>query len=465
MTSVAEDRRRSRKSAPVKNAIFLGAINKERSRINLLVGQSHTDNLSHDHRENEREVRISCQIDRSERSRRSSTQKVGTTTPFRMSTPVRNCEATPRYRTRHRSKEESCDHNRSRSILTSIGSRRKFHPDYDPLIEIRRAQERLDRYRTQGDWKIDMLLSDDADEDLNRYEEKLRRRLAERGEAQQSIELERRQMELLRRQKDIDMGKVTERYAEYVLSIPKPERQKFHPRTPNKFRKVSRRAWDGMIRKWRKHLHNFDDLNFEDTWRSLSTDLSGNFSGSSWVLESATSSDTENVNPEEYHIPLAINNQPLSRTFQSPRDLTASPTIKISYSCNQYRKFDEDEDTLQANPGHHKEEHFPTIVLKEEEEDTLTGLTSTHDDRRITRRSKTFSGPSADVLHSGLTNDMQSLAAVGQKRSSGHIDQSSVGKRPVNIQSFTDFPHLTSSNDGVASPNKRSKRIGTKHEA
>lgn len=67
-------------------------------------------------------------------------------------------------------------------------------------------------------------------------------------------------MELLRRQKDIDMGKVTERYAEYVLSIPKPERQKYHPRTPNKFRKVSRRAWDGMIRKWRKHLHNFDNL-------------------------------------------------------------------------------------------------------------------------------------------------------------------------------------------------------------
>lgn len=74
------------------------------------------------------------------------------------------------------------------------------------------------------------------------------------------IELERRQMELLRRQKDIDLGKVTERYAEYVLSVPKPVRERYHPRTPNKFRKVSRRAWDGMIKKWRKHLHNFDNL-------------------------------------------------------------------------------------------------------------------------------------------------------------------------------------------------------------
>ncbi|CAH8465929.1 hypothetical protein MS3_00001509 [Schistosoma haematobium] len=461
MSSPVEDRRRSRKSAPVKNAVFLGAINKGRSRISPLVTQSPVDKLSHNDRENGRKLEISSQT---VRNSRSSTQKVNPSTPFRMSTPVRNCETTPRYRTRHRSKEECNDHNRSRSILSSIGSRRKFHPNYDPLIEIRRAQERLDRYRTQGDWKVDMLLSDDADEDLSRYEEKLKRRLTEKGETQQPIELERRQMELLRRQKDIDMGKVTERYAEYVLSIPKPERQKYHPRTPNKFRKVSRRAWDGMIRKWRKHLHNFDNLNFEDTWRSLSTDLSSNFSGSSWVLESGASSDTENINPEEYHIALVNHSQPLSRTFLSPKDLTASPTINVSYSRHQYRKYDEDEDTLQSNPRHCKEEErFPTIAPKEEEEDTLTGSSSIHENRRITRNSKMLSGPSADVLHSGLTNDMQSLAAVAQKRSSVHLDQSIVGKRPVDIQSFTDFPHLNSS-DGVFSPNKRIKCGGVKHE-
>lgn len=73
------------------------------------------------------------------------------------------------------------------------------------------------------------------------------------------LELERRTLELLRRQRDIDMGKVTDKYAEYVLTVPKPEREKHHPRTPNKFRLVSRRAWDGMIKKWRKHLHNIGD--------------------------------------------------------------------------------------------------------------------------------------------------------------------------------------------------------------
>ncbi|GAA54952.1 slbp-P1-related protein [Clonorchis sinensis] len=58
-----------------------------------------------------------------------------------------------------------------------IGSKRRFHPDYDPFIEIRRAKERLERYRNKDDWSADMLLSDDADEDLHRYEEKLKRRL------------------------------------------------------------------------------------------------------------------------------------------------------------------------------------------------------------------------------------------------------------------------------------------------
>ncbi|CAH8832234.1 unnamed protein product [Trichobilharzia szidati] len=378
-----------------------------------------------------------------------------------MSTPVRNCGTSPRYRTRHRSKEQSCDNNMSRSIISSTGSRRRFHPDYDPLIEIRRAQERLDRYRTQGDWKVDLLLCDDADEDLNRYEDKLRRRLSERGETE-PIELERRQMELLRRQKDIDMGKVTERYAEYVLSIPKPERQKYHPRTPNKFRKVSRRAWDGMIRKWRKHLHNFDDLNFEDTWRSLSTaDLSSNFSGSSWVLESATSSDTENQNPEECQISLVKRDQPLSCSFQSPEDLAASPTIKMSYNQRQYRKYDEDDDTLQSVPKQCKEvNRFPAATIKDEEEDTLTGPINTNEGRRITRHSKTPYGPSPDALHSGLTNDMQSLVPVGQKRSSLHLGQNVASKKTVDIRNFGDFPQLNASS--IASPKKRSRRESTK---
>uniref|UniRef100_A0A2M4AXT6 Putative replication-associated histone mrna stem loop-binding protein n=1 Tax=Anopheles triannulatus TaxID=58253 RepID=A0A2M4AXT6_9DIPT len=63
---------------------------------------------------------------------------------------------------------------------------------------------------------------------------------------------------LARRQKQIDYGKNTLGYTNYIEQVPRDERTKDHPRTPQKHLKYSRRGWDALIKIWRKQLHYFD---------------------------------------------------------------------------------------------------------------------------------------------------------------------------------------------------------------
>jgi len=63
---------------------------------------------------------------------------------------------------------------------------------------------------------------------------------------------------LSQRQKQIDYGKNTVGYENFVKLIPKDKRLKEHPRTPDKYQVCSKRAWDGQVRKWRRQLHAYD---------------------------------------------------------------------------------------------------------------------------------------------------------------------------------------------------------------
>ena len=69
---------------------------------------------------------------------------------------------------------------------------------------------------------------------------------------------------LMTRQKQIDFGKNTVGYDNYLRHVPKDQRDPSkslteHPVTPNKYAVTSKRAFDGIVRKWRRLLHRWDD--------------------------------------------------------------------------------------------------------------------------------------------------------------------------------------------------------------
>ncbi|CAF3039685.1 unnamed protein product [Rotaria sp. Silwood2] len=77
---------------------------------------------------------------------------------------------------------------------------------------------------------------------------------------------------LRQRTKEILKGKMSDSYAVYIAKYPiKKQRRREHPTSPNKYRKCSRRCFDGQLRTWRRNLHQFDADNQNTKQESLDT--------------------------------------------------------------------------------------------------------------------------------------------------------------------------------------------------
>jgi len=75
------------------------------------------------------------------------------------------------------------------------------------------------------------------------------------------------------RQKQVDYGKNTLGYENYLKQVPRHTRTyPEHPRTPDVARKCSKRSFDGTIRKWRRMLHKYDPTGSDSKRRRSDSD-------------------------------------------------------------------------------------------------------------------------------------------------------------------------------------------------
>lgn len=158
----------------------------------------------------------------------------------------------------------------------------------DPLNEkkfeeLAARDEKLKTYKRRYSGNVEMAAKggtasadDDDDEDSDGEDQKEpkckrstwknmeRDRVVSESSSSSTVEFETDPETLGRRQKQVDFGKNTLGYDNYSRLVPKNERKPGNPRTPPKNVKYSRRAWDGLIKVWRKKLHEWDDQETAD---------------------------------------------------------------------------------------------------------------------------------------------------------------------------------------------------------
>lgn len=131
--------------------------------------------------------------------------------------------------------------------------------------------------------------------ELSEHADRVREKLAVRGDAplpskQEILDTLETDLDVIaRRKKQLSYGKNTKAYAKYLEMVPKKCRIKgIHPMTPDKYKKLSRRSFDSLVKRWKRDIATWDP---SETGRSQSSASSLNSS-----LEVKTSEASPSLN-------------------------------------------------------------------------------------------------------------------------------------------------------------------------